>query len=103
MFYAGAIAPLVITAVMFAAMPESLQFLVLRGRQLEKVRNWLGRIDPGARFDAQTEFSLPERGTKGMPVANLFRNGMATGTLLLWAINFMNLLCAYFLANWLPS
>ena len=102
MFYAGAIAPLVIAAVMFVAMPESLQFLVLRGRRLEKVRAWLGRIDPDRRVDADTEFSVPERGRKGMPVANLFRNGMATGTLLLWAINFMNLLCAYFLANWLP-
>ena len=101
-FYAGAIAPLVIAAVMFVAMPESLQFLVLHGRHLEKVRAWLGRIDPATRADAGTEFSVPERGKKGMPVANLFRNGMATGTLLLWAINFMNLLCAYFLANWLP-
>ena len=87
---------------MFVAMPESLQFLVLHGRHLEKVRAWLGRIDPATRADAGTEFSVPERGKKGMPVANLFRNGMATGTLLLWAINFMNLLCAYFLANWLP-
>jgi MFS transporter, AAHS family, 4-hydroxybenzoate transporter len=37
-----------------------------------------------------------------MPVANLFRDGLAVGTILLWIINFMNLLCVYFLANWLP-
>jgi AAHS family 4-hydroxybenzoate transporter-like MFS transporter len=101
-FYAGAIAPLVVAAVMYFAMPESLQFLVLRGKQLTKVRASLNRIDPQARIGADSGFTLPEPGTKGMPVANLFRDGMATGTMLLWVINFMNLLCAYFLANWLP-
>ena len=34
---------------------------------------------------------------------DVFRGGLATGTVLLWIINFMNLLCAYFLANWLPG
>lgn len=101
-FYAGAIAPLAVAAAMYFMMPDSLQFFVLRGRQLTQVRAWLNRIDPEARIGADAEFALPEPGKKGMPVANLFRNGMATGTVLLWVINFMNLLCAYFLANWLP-
>jgi AAHS family 4-hydroxybenzoate transporter-like MFS transporter len=101
-FYAGAVAPVVVAAMMYFAMPESLQFLVLRGKALAKVRAWLNRIDPEARITADTEFTLPAPGRKGMLVANLFRDGMATGTVLLWVINFMNLLCAYFLANWLP-
>lgn len=101
-FYVGAIAPLVVAAVIVLAMPESLQFLVMRGKDLHKVRTWLNRIVPEARIGADADFTLPEPGRKGMPVANLFRDGMATGTVLLWVTNFMNLLCAYFLANWLP-
>jgi MFS transporter, AAHS family, 4-hydroxybenzoate transporter len=101
-FYAGAIAPLVVAMVMIVAMPESLQFLVVHGRKLDTVRKWLNRIDPSAGIGVHTEFVMPAPGRKGMPIANLFRDGMATGTILLWIINFMNLLCAYFLANWLP-
>jgi hypothetical protein len=37
-----------------------------------------------------------------MPVVNLFRDGDGYFTLPLWAITFLNLVCAYFLANWLP-
>jgi MFS transporter, AAHS family, 4-hydroxybenzoate transporter len=101
-FYAGAIAPLVVAAVIVLAMPESLQFLVMRGKDLHKVRAWLDRIAPESRIGADTQLVAPEHRRNGMPVANLFRDGLATGTVLLWIINFMNLLCAYFLANWLP-
>jgi AAHS family 4-hydroxybenzoate transporter-like MFS transporter len=34
---------------------------------------------------------------------HLFRDGRAVGTLLLWVINFTNLLNLYFLASWLPT
>ena len=36
-------------------------------------------------------------------VAALFRDGRAAVTLLLWAINFLNLINLYFLSNWLPT
>jgi AAHS family 4-hydroxybenzoate transporter-like MFS transporter len=101
-FYAGAIAPLIIGAIMIFALPESLQFLVLRRQQLDKVRNWIRRIDPDLKIERDTELVVLEKAKKGTPVGNLFRDGMATGTLLLWMLNFMNLICAYFLANWLP-
>jgi AAHS family 4-hydroxybenzoate transporter-like MFS transporter len=36
-------------------------------------------------------------------VLQLFRAGRATGTALLWIVNFMNLLNLYFLSSWLPT
>jgi AAHS family 4-hydroxybenzoate transporter-like MFS transporter len=36
-------------------------------------------------------------------VADLFRDNRAAFTLLLWLVNFMNLIDLYFLANWLPT
>ncbi len=101
-FYVGAVAPLIVAVALIFAMPESMQFQVVRGKNLDSVRKLLARIAPQAGIGPDTEFAVPERSESGMPVANLFRNGLAVGTILLWIINFMNLLCVYFLANWLP-
>ena len=39
----------------------------------------------------------------GVPVVHLFREGRGAVTILLWVVNFMNLLNLYFLASWLPT
>ncbi|MFT7722714.1 MAG: MFS transporter [Roseateles sp.] len=101
-FIAGAVAPLVVGLVMLGVMPESLQFLALQGRRLGTVKRWLERIDPSLRITADTVFVVPEKKKQGVPFMHLFRDAMGTGTVLLWTVNFMNLLAAYFLANWLP-
>lgn len=102
-FYVGGAIPLVIGILMFFLLPESLQFLVLRGNASEKVARWVKRIDRTAPVDARTNFVVREQKGKGVPILALFSGGRALGTLLLWIINFMNLLNLYFLASWLPT
>jgi MFS transporter, AAHS family, 4-hydroxybenzoate transporter len=101
-FYFGSVAPLVIAAIMIVALPESLQFMVLHRKHLERAVNWLRRIDPDAPADPNRYF-IAERERKGVPWIRLFRERRALGTILLWIINFMNLLNLYFLASWLPT
>jgi AAHS family 4-hydroxybenzoate transporter-like MFS transporter len=101
-FYFGSVAPLVIAAIMIFALPESLQFMVLHRKHLEKAVNWLRRIDPSAPADPSRYF-IAEREQKGVPWIRLFHDGRGIGTILLWIINFMNLLNLYFLASWLPT
>lgn len=101
-FYTGAIAPAVGAIVMVCILPESLEFLVTHRRRLDQVRRWVARLDPAIDRTAAIEFAQRKRDRDSMPVTSLFRDGMARGTLLLWLVNFTNLLCAYFLANWLP-
>ena len=101
-FYAGAVAPLIVAVFLVFAMPESIQFQVARGRNLDQVRALLARMAPQVGIGPEAEFTTTDRPKSGMPVANLLRDGLAVGTILLWIINFMNLLCVYFLANWLP-
>ena len=101
-FLVGAIAPLLLAVAMIVAMPESLQFLAMQGRRLDRVRASLKRIEPGLAISTDTEVVVPERKKQGAPIAQLFRDALGTGTVLLWVVNFMNLLAAYFLANWLP-
>jgi AAHS family 4-hydroxybenzoate transporter-like MFS transporter len=102
-FYVGGIAPLVIAALMLVALPESMQFLVLRGTRLDNVGRTLARLDPSVAIDSRTEYLVPERAKLDAPVAELFRHGRATATLLMWAISFLNLINLYFLSNWLPT
>jgi AAHS family 4-hydroxybenzoate transporter-like MFS transporter len=101
-FYFGAVAPLVIAVIMIFALPESLQFLVLHRKRLEQASRWLRRIDPAAPADPNLYF-VEETKRKGVPWIHLFHEGRGLGTILLWIINFMNLLNLYFLASWLPT
>jgi AAHS family 4-hydroxybenzoate transporter-like MFS transporter len=101
-FYFGAVAPLIIAVIMILALPESLQFLVLHRKRLEQAVRWLRRIDPAASADADQYF-VAEKKRQGVPWVHLFHEGRGVGTILLWIINFMNLLNLYFLASWLPT
>lgn len=102
-FYAGGIAPLIIAAFMMFHLPESLQFLALRGGREERITASLKRIAPRTRFDGGVRYAIHEQASAGIPIVHLFQDGRAVGTLLLWAINFMNLINLYFLSNWLPT
>jgi len=101
-FYAGSVAPLVIAVIMIFALPESLQFLVLHRKHLDKATRWLKRINPSVSGDPDQYF-VEETKRKGVPWIHLFHEGRGLGTILLWIINFMNLLNLYFLASWLPT
>jgi len=102
-FYFGGIVPLVIAALMFFLLPESLQFLVLKGTQAGNVRKWLKRIAPHAPVTGTTQFAVREEKREGMRFLQLFQEGRATATILLWLINFMNLVNVFLLASWLPT
>lgn len=102
-FVLGGIVPMVIVALMLVHLPESMQFLILRGRNLQAVLNCLARIAPDFNPGYSPKFVVHEPASAGVPVKALFSDGRAVPTLLLWGINFMNLLDLFFLANWLPT
>lgn len=84
--------------VLAAALPESLRWLILRGRDGGPI---VARIaGPEAAVPRLTvgDVKLP-----GSPVSQLFRPALLKGTLLLWATFFMSLLIIYLLSSWLPT
>ncbi|WP_175939612.1 MFS transporter [Caballeronia sp. BCC1704] len=101
-FWVGGAVPIVLALAMFVGLPESLQFLVLKGHEA-RARAWLAKFDPSLRIDSTTRLTVREKGGEGAPVAELFRAGRTPVTLILWAISFMNLIDLYFLSNWLPT
>jgi AAHS family 4-hydroxybenzoate transporter-like MFS transporter len=102
-FYFGGAVPLVIACTMFFWLPESLQFMVLRGGNRATVYKGLKRIDPTTPAGHTTEYVVQEERQRGIPVVHLFREGRTPVTILLWIVNFMNLLNLYSLASWLPT
>ncbi len=101
-FYFGGAIPLVLAVAMTIALPESLQLMVIRGKNPRNLAAWLNRIDPRVHASASAEFVVREETKSGVPVLHLFRDGRAAATLLFWVVNFMNLLNLYSLASWLP-
>ena len=102
-FLFGGVIPLVIAALMLRFLPESMQFMVVNGKSLDRVRLWIARIAPDVRIDAGAQPFVAEPKPSGALVAELFRQGRTGTTLLLWGINFMNLLNLFFLSSWLPT
>ncbi|MEU9882728.1 MFS transporter [Streptomyces phaeochromogenes] len=92
------VVPLLFVPVLARFMPESLSFLVAKGRT-EEARELAGRF----------EVELPAAAEKKAPadrwnaLVNLFRGGEWTQTLLYWLASFGGLLLVYGVATWLPT
>jgi len=108
-FYAGGALPLIIGLMMLAWLPESLQFLVQQGKPRaarDRIVRCLKRISPSVTVSGSMDFVLsgvPEKKSSGVSFVRLFHDGRGAGTVLIWFVNFLNLLNLYFLAAWLPT
>jgi AAHS family 4-hydroxybenzoate transporter-like MFS transporter len=101
-FYFGGVLPLVTSLLLILLLPESVQFLSQRGKDMMKTARLIERIAPGTAVRGDSP-SIADGARKGVPVKHLFTEGRAAGTVLLWIPNFMNLLLMYVIVNWLPS
>jgi MFS transporter, AAHS family, 4-hydroxybenzoate transporter len=102
-FYFGALLPLIVVLLMLPFLPESLQFLVLKGHKPTTAISWLRQIDSGTVIPDTVRLTVQEPPLRGMPITALFQDGRAAMTLLLWLVNFTNLIDLYSLSSWLPS
>lgn len=102
-FYFGGVLPLILAVVMFFLLPESLQFLVLHGKNPGAIVKWLKHVAPDVPIARNAQFTVREERRDGVPFLQLFQEGRAATTLLLWVINFLNLLNVFLLASWLPT
>ncbi len=101
-FIVGAVASLLLAVLIAVLMPESPQFMAFKQRSATQIARILRRVDLSLSSNTEYQFTVPAKKPSGARLLHLFRDGLETGTVLLWVLNFMNLLAAYFLANWLP-
>jgi MFS transporter, AAHS family, 4-hydroxybenzoate transporter len=103
-FYIGGIVPFAIALLLITLLPESVQFLAVRGKDPQRVQEILSRVAPEFPIaSANLRGAFGEQQRKGVPVKYLFTEGRTAGTLLLWFPYFMNLLLIYFIGSWLPA
>ena len=101
---AGAIAPLVLTVLLVLFLPESVKYLVHRGKDIAQIRRVAQRFITG-NLEQVTQFYLDEERTadKKGSVAQLFSMPWLPGTLMLWTTYFMGLVIYYVLLSWMPT
>ncbi len=101
LFGIGGALPVIILVLALPGLPESLQILK-RSKQRHRLNKLVRRLGPQA--DAlladEPDHDLPR--TRGS-VVQLFTNGLASVTLLIWLICFLSLLTVYCIINWLPT
>ncbi|WP_261258575.1 MFS transporter [Serratia proteamaculans] len=103
-FMLGGLVPIILAISMWVYLPESAQWMLRCGKGEKAIRSTLRKV-----FSEQqvlsVDLSVGHVGTARAKatVVDLFSDNRATFTLLLWLVNFMNLIDLYFLANWLPT
>ncbi|MFV0138198.1 MFS transporter [Streptomyces sp. HMX87] len=93
------VAPLLFVPVLAKWLPESLSFLVARGRTAEA-------RELAARYDVELPAAAtgkPAAGARWNSLLGLFRGGEWVQTLLYWLASFGGLLLVYGVATWLPT
>lgn len=102
-FYLCGLAPFLFGLFLPLLLPESLQFTVRQGRAGDRwVGRQLGRLNPQTVYAPDASFVLNEP-RLGNSMVDLFRDGRARNTLLLWAALFLNILGVFAVINWGPT
>ncbi|TWI47073.1 AAHS family benzoate transporter-like MFS transporter [Pseudomonas duriflava] len=97
-----AIIPLLLLPLILRFLPESVGFLLRQGRT-DTAAHILHRIEPRYVPALDDQFQMPIGKSQGTPVFELFRDGRAVSTVMLWIAFFCCLLMVYALNSWLPK
>jgi len=102
-FFIGGTIPLVLAAALLLFLPESVRFLATRGGASGRIAYTLKQMNPRLEFPADAQFVLPAEPKKeGFRPIQLFTDGRAAMTILLWFIYLVLLASLNTLNNWLP-
>jgi AAHS family benzoate transporter-like MFS transporter len=96
-------APFVLIPFVLRGMPESMPFLISRGRHRD-LQRILVRMQPGYRTQADDAFVLASADrVQGAPFGKLFQDGRGFSTVMFWIAFFMCLFMVYALSSWLAK
>lgn len=101
-FVVGGALPLLMLPLIAIFVPESARFLASRPERRERLNRVLQSVDRALSNVQAAAVRAPAKAHARVPVGDLFRDGRARWTILLWALTFTTLLLAYFLVNWIP-
>ena len=103
LFVFGGAVPIIIALLTAAVLPESLEFLVTKGKDKVRIRNIVMKIAPAYARDEQVEFYPSQKKLPGVPLKHLFTERRAMMTILFWIV----LIAVYYLGQipvaWAPT
>jgi AAHS family 4-hydroxybenzoate transporter-like MFS transporter len=100
---AGGVAPLAMIPVLWALLPESVRYLALRPARADALQKIVARIVGDDRWRGHTIVPGDVPLKQASPVSQLFGEGYARPTLLVWVAYFCSLFVFYLLSSWLPT
>jgi AAHS family 4-hydroxybenzoate transporter-like MFS transporter len=102
LFWIGGILPLVVAVACSMWLPESPAYLVARSRNNEALQTLRMLARDSLRSVSAAELIVQKRAPARGGLGQLFREGLAPSTLLLWIAITGNLMTYFFLLNWSP-
>jgi MFS transporter, AAHS family, 4-hydroxybenzoate transporter len=104
LFWVGGLAPLVMAAILFIALPESVKYLTLHPSRRAELVALLKRIDPAVQVGPNTQFIISgEQNRPRFSIGALLEGPLAVLTPLYWTSNLVCLMVFYFINQWMPT
>jgi len=101
-FFAAGL-PILLIPVILKSVPESMPFLLAKGR-IEELKAIASRLDPDYRPLATDRFAVPaEDRADSAPIKHLFLEGRGFSTVMFWLAFFMCLFMVFALSSWLTK
>lgn len=101
-FLVGGVLPVLLSAILAIALPESASFLVAAGKSSEQIGKTLRRIFPDVSVAGDIRFEFTREVAPRTTVLELFRSGRAIGTPLLWISFFFAFMILVTNSAWSP-
>jgi AAHS family 4-hydroxybenzoate transporter-like MFS transporter len=105
LFLAGGIIACFIGFIALISLPESLEFLVKRGKDHDKayIKRIVSKIAPSYASANDIVFVSSEERLPGVPFKHLFKEGRAANTVLLWMAFFLSYYLLWLILSWTPT
>ena len=101
-FFAAAL-PVLLIPVILKSLPESMPFLLAKGRH-EELKQIASKLEPSYRPASTDQFAVPaEDKADSAPIRHLFHEGRGFSTVMFWIAFFMCLFMVYALSSWLTK
>ncbi len=101
-FFAAGL-PVVLIPIILRSMPESMPFLLAKGRH-EDLKRIASKLQPSYQPAATDRFAVPaEDKADSAPIKHLFQEGRGFSTVMFWIAFFMCLFMVYALSSWLTK
>lgn len=101
-FFAAGL-PVLLIPVILKSLPESMPFLLARGRH-EELKAIASKVEPSYRPAASDRLTVPaEDKADSAPIRHLFSEGRGFSTVMFWIAFFMCLFMVYALSSWLTK